>query len=387
MPSISPLIAILGLASSALAAGYAVVALVAAVLWQMRRRMPINSRRLPPVTVLKPLCGAEPGLYQNLRSFCAQDYPQFQLIFGVRDPADPALAVVERLRAEFPSLPIEVVVNPQQHGTNSKVSNLINMAARARHHVLAMADSDVRVGPDYLSTVTAPLLDHAVGLVTCLYRGVPTRQFCSRLGAMYINEWYMPSVRVAWLFGYQGYASGQSLCLRRDTLQAIGGLQAMANHLAEDHRLGELVRALGLRLVLSPYMLKAEHHEQDLDSLVRHEVRWMRTIRVLRPRSFPLIFLTFSLPLAILGIALSAAAQSVSTTTWALLGITLLARLLLHLVPRLRDDRLLFWDFWLLPVRDLMICWVWCRSFLTSRVTWRGSEFEVDADGVMRRLS
>jgi ceramide glucosyltransferase len=387
MPSISPLIAIIGLASSALAAGYAVVALAAAVLWQMRRRAPINSRRLPPVTVLKPLCGAEPGLYLNLRSFCEQDHPQFQLVFGVRDPADPALAVVERLRAEFPSLPIEIVVNPQQHGTNSKVSNLINMAARARHDVLAMADSDVRVGPDYLSAVTAPLLDNAVGLVTCLYRGGPTRQFCSRLGAMYINEWYMPSVRVAWLFGYQGYASGQSLCLRRDTLQAIGGLQAMANHLAEDHRLGELVRALGLRLVLSPYMLKAEHHEQDLDSLVHHEVRWMRTIRVLRPRSFPLMFLTFSLPLAILGIALSAAAQSISTTAWALLGITLVARLLLHLVPRLRDDRPLFSDLWLLPARDLMICWVWCRSFLTSRVTWRGSEFEVDADGVMRRLS
>jgi ceramide glucosyltransferase len=386
MPSISPFIAIIGLASLGMAAGYAVLALLAAILWQMRR-MPVNSRRLPPVTVLKPLCGAEPGLYENLRSFCQQDHPLFQIVFGVRDPADPALAVVERLQAEFPALPIDVVVNPQQHGTNSKISNLINMAARVRHDVLAMADSDVRVGPNYLSTVTAPLLDHNVGLVTCLYRGVPTRQFCSRLGAMYINEWYMPSVRVAWLFGYQGYASGQSLCLRRDTLQAIGGLQAMANHLAEDHRLGEMVRALGLRLELSPYMLEAEHHEQDLDSLARHEVRWMRTIRVLRPRSFPLMFLSFSLPLAILGILLSAAAQSVSTTAWALFGITLAARLLLHLAHRLRVDRPLFTDLWLLPVRDLLICWVWCRGFLTSRVTWRGSEFEVDADGVMRRLS
>jgi ceramide glucosyltransferase len=148
-----------------------------------------------------------------------------------------------------------------------------------------------------------------------------------------------------------------------------------------------MVRALGLRLELSPYMLEAEHHEQDLDSLARHEVRWMRTIRVLRPRSFPLMFLSFSLPLAILGILLSAAAQSVSTTAWALFGITLAARLLLHLAHRLRVDRPLFTDLWLLPVRDLLICWVWCRGFLTSRVTWRGSEFEVDADGVMRRLS
>jgi ceramide glucosyltransferase len=386
MPLINPLIAIIGFASLGLAASYAVLALVAVVVWQIRRA-PTNSRQLPPVTVLKPLCGAEPGLYENLRSFCKQDYPEFQIVFGVRDLADPALSVVERLLVEFPSLPIDVVVNPQQHGSNCKISNLINMIARARHDVLAMADSDACVGPDYLSTVTAPLLDHNVGLVTCLYRGVPTQHICSRLGAMYINEWYMPSVLVAWLFGYQGYASGQTLCLRRDTLQAIGGLQAMANHLAEDHRLGEMLRGSGLRIVLSPYVLKAEHHEPNLDSLTRHEVRWMRTIRVLRPRSFRMIFLTFSLPLAILGITLTGVEPSLSTTAWALFGTTVIARLLVHFVHRLRGDRPLLSDLWLLPARDLLIWWVWCRSFFSSRVTWRGSEFEVDANGIMRRLS
>ncbi|MGO9592935.1 MAG: bacteriohopanetetrol glucosamine biosynthesis glycosyltransferase HpnI [Steroidobacteraceae bacterium] len=386
MPLINPLIAIIGFASLGLAASYAVLALVAVVVWQIRRA-PTNSRQLPAVTVLKPLCGAEPGLYENLRSFCKQDYPEFQIVFGVRDLADPALSVVERLLVEFPSLPIDVVVNPQQHGSNCKISNLINMIARARHDVLAMADSDACVGPDYLSTVTAPLLDHNVGLVTCLYRGVPTQHICSRLGAMYINEWYMPSVLVAWLFGYQGYASGQTLCLRRDTLQSIGGLQAMANHLAEDHRLGEMVRGSGLRIVLSPYVLKAEHHEPNLDSLTRHEVRWMRTIRVLRPRSFRMIFLSFSLPLAILGIMLAGVEPSLSTTAWALFATTVIARLLVHFVHRLRDDRPLLSDLWLLPARDLLIWWVWCRSFFSSRVTWRGSEFEVDANGIMRRLS
>ncbi|MGC2460299.1 MAG: bacteriohopanetetrol glucosamine biosynthesis glycosyltransferase HpnI [Steroidobacteraceae bacterium] len=386
MPLINPLIAIIGFASLGLAASYAVLALVAVVVWQIRRA-PTNSRQLPPVTVLKPLCGAEPGLYENLRSFCKQDYPEFQIVFGVRDLADPALSVVERLLVEFPSLPIDVVVNPQQHGSNCKISNLINMIARARHDVLAMADSDACVGPDYLSTVTAPLLDHNVGLVTCLYRGVPTQHICSRLGAMYINEWYMPSVLVAWLFGYQGYASGQTLCLRRDTLQSIGGLQAMANHLAEDHRLGEMVRGSGLRIVLSPYVLKAEHHEPNLDSLTRHEVRWMRTIRVLRPRSFRMIFLSFSLPLAILGIMLAGVEASLSTTAWALFATTVIARLLVHFVHRLRGDRPLLSDLWLLPARDLLIWWVWCRSFFSSRVTWRGSEFEVDANGIMRRLS
>jgi ceramide glucosyltransferase len=239
------------------------------------------------------LCGAEPGLYEHLRSFCRQDYPEFQIVFGLRDAADPACSVVERLRAEFPSLPIDIVVNPQQHGCNHKTSNLINMLVRARHDVLAMADSDVFVGPDYLRTVTAPLMDRNVGLVTCIYQDIPTGWIWSRLGAMYINEWYVPMVLLGWLFGNQSYASGQTLCLRQETLQAIGGLQAISNHLAEDYRLGELIRGLGQRIELSHYVVKGLHHEKDLDALARHELRWMRTLRALRPRSFRLFFLTF----------------------------------------------------------------------------------------------
>jgi ceramide glucosyltransferase len=386
MPLIHPFMAIIGLASLAVAASYAVLTLVAALVWQIRRAS-THSLRLPPVTVLKPLCGAEPGLYEHLRSFCRQDYSEFQIVFGVRDLADPALSVVERLVAEFPSLPIDIVVNPQQHGSNCKTSNLINMITQARHDVLAMADSDTFVGPDYLTTVTAPLLDHKVGLVSCLYQDMPTQGIWSRLGAMYINEWYMPAVLLARLFGYQGYASGQTLCLRRDTLQAIGGLGAIANHLADDYRLGELVRGLGLRIVLSTNVVKAQHHEPDLDSLTRHELRWMRTIRVLRPRSFRMMFLTFSLPLAIFGIVLTAVESSLSTTAWVLFLTTAVARLALHILHRLRGDRPLLSDFWLLPARDLLTCWVWCQSFFASGVTWRGNEFDVDADGVMRRQS
>ena len=384
MPLIHPLMEIVGLTCLALAASYAVLTLVAELVWQFRSAAP-HALRPQPVTVLKPLCGAEPGLYDHLRSFCQQDHPDYQIVFGVRDPTDPALAVVERLVAEYPSLPIDVVVNPQQHGSNCKISNLINMVARARHDVLAMADSDTSVGPDYLTIVTAPLLDHNVGLVTCIYRGVPTQGIWSRLGAMYINEWYVPSVLLAWLFGYRGYVSGQTLCLRRDTLQAVGGLRAMANHLAEDYRLGAVIRGLGLRIVLSPYALKAQHHEPNLDSLARHELRWMRTIRVLRPYSFPFLFITFSLPLAVFGVMLTAAAPTISATGWALFQATVMARLALHFLNRLHGDRPPLREFWLLPARDLLMCWAWGRSFFTTRVTWRGNEFDVDADGVMRR--
>jgi ceramide glucosyltransferase len=375
-----------GFAGLCLAAGYAVLTVVAVLVWRLRRAHR-NSRPRPPVTVLKPLCGAEPGLHEHLRSFCLQDYPEFQIVFGVRDAADPACAVVRSLTAEFPSIPIELVINPQLHGSNWKIGNLINMLPHARHDTLVMADSDAFVGPDYLASVTAPLLNRDIGLVTCIYRGIPTRGIWSRLGAMYINEWYIPSVLLAWLFGHTGYVSGQTACLRRETLQAIGGLRMLANHLADDHRLGELVRGLGLRIVLSPYMVDGEHHEPTYDSLTRHELRWMRTIRVLRPNSFRFLFVGFSLPLAAVSLAALAAESSLSAPACTLFGITALARLVLHFAHRVRDGRAPVSDLWLLPVRDLLILWVWCRTFFTSHVTWRGNEFDVDADGVMRPLS
>jgi len=378
--------AIVGYVSLGLAAGYTLLVLAAVIAWYVRGTAP-TSARLPPVTMLKPLCGAEPGLYENLRSFCRQIYPEYQIVFGVRDPADPALLAVKRLVAEFPSLRIDIVVSPQLHGSNYKVGNLINMFASARYDVLVMADSDVCVGPDYLTAMTTPLLDHKVGLVTCICRGVPTPRLWSRLGAMYVNEWYLPSVLLARLFGHQGYASGQTLCLRRDTLQAVGGLTAIANHLAEDHQLGKRVRGLGLRIVLSRYLVDGEHHEPDLDSLSRHELRWMRTIRALRPRSFPWMFLTFSLPMAFFGISLVSLHAPPSMAAWLLFGSAVMARLALHFAHRLRGERPLFSDFWLLPARDLLLCWVRCRSFFTSRITWRGNEFDVDANGVMRRPS
>jgi len=374
MPSVQLLMTIIGFACLSVAAVYALIMVVATLAWRMQKR---QSSSLPraPITLLKPLCGAEPDLYDHLRTFCRQDYPQFQIVFGVRDPGDPACAVVKQLAAEFPSVPIDLVIDPRLHGNNLKISNLINMLAYARHDIIVMADSDAFVESDYLAAVTAPLQDP-----------MPTGSLWSRLGAMYINEWYVPSVMLAWLFGHRSYVSGQTICLRRDTLQAVGGLQTLVNHLADDYRLGELVRGLGLRIVLSPYLVRGVHHEPNLGSLTRHELRWMRTIRVLQPLSFRLVFVTFSLPLAAFGIAGAAAGSSLSAAALGLFGITAASRLLLHFVHRLGDDRAATSDLWLLPVRDFLIGWVWFRCFFTSHVTWRGNEFAVDADGVMHSL-
>jgi ceramide glucosyltransferase len=382
---------ILGLIVLSLATLYAVLTLTAVLVWQVRRatvRLP-QLADCPPITVLKPLCGAEPGLYEHLRSFCEQDYPQFQIVFGVRDPGDAAIPIAERLKADFPALAIDIVINPQLHGSNNKCSNLINMLAQARHEILTIADSDTLVRPDYLRTVTAPLQDPQVGLVTSTYRDAPTPLIWSRLGAMYINEWYMPSVLLTWLFGYGGYASGQTLALRRSTLEAVDGLRATANHLADDYRLGELIRRQNLRIVLSPAVVVAKHHEPSFKALTGHETRWLRTIRVLRPRSYPMMFLSFYLPLASLGLLLCAASSSLSAAPWALFALCVLARLGVHFAQPLHAGalRAAFRDLWLIPVRDLLLCWLWGRSFFTSRVTWRGSEFNVDVNGVMRQES
>ena len=379
----------LGLAILLVSSGFSVVTLLAVLVWATRRRRPplgVESRR--PVTLLKPLCGAEPDLYGHLRSFCVQDYPQFQIIFGVRDPNDSALAAVNRLVVEFPHLPIDVVIDSRLHGDNYKTSNLLNMSERARFDLLVIADSDAIVGPDYLAAVTAPLLDSKVGLVTCAYRSTPTQTIWSRLGAMYINEWFMPSVLLARLFGHQQYASGQTLCIRRDTLKAIGGLEALSNHLADDFRLGELVREAGLCVVLSDYEVEVKHHEPSATALLRHELRWMHTLRVVRPRSFRGMFFTFSLPLATLGLLLSLlGTRGGFTIALCLFAVTVAARFCLHVLQRLTSGRSLLADLWLIPARDFLLSWIWWRSFANSTVTWRGIEFAVDAQGMMRRMA
>jgi ceramide glucosyltransferase len=391
MYNIQGLIAGIGLAVIAIAAGYAVLALAAAVAWRLRRPEAGAGQR--PVTILKPLCGDEPGLYRHLRSYCEQDYPLFQIVFGARDPADPALDVARRLAAEFPHLSIDIAVSAQQHGGNGKMSNLANMYVHARHDILVMADSDTWVGRDYLAAVTAPLADPAAGLVTCLYHAVATPGLWSRLGAMYVNEWYVPSVLLVRLFRGRRYAFGQTIAMRRDTLEAIGGLKAVSDHIADDYILAEKVDQLGLRIVLSPYMVGVQHHEPDLASMARHELRWMRTTRILRPRSYNFLFVSMSLPLATLGLALSAAAPQVGPPVyplaWSLYLITAAARLGLHFAQRPTAEsgsgRSSWLELCLVPVRDPLICGIWLWSFWSYRMIWRGAEFEVSADGTMRR--
>jgi ceramide glucosyltransferase len=357
-----------------------------------------------PVTVLKALCGAEPGLYEQLRSFCHQHYEMFQLVFGVQDAADPALQVVQRLREEHPGLDIAVVVDATLHGCNRKISNLMNMLPHARHALLVMADSDIVVSPDYLARVVAPLADPAVGLVTCAYFGRtaaspeppgaaagidgpacpprPAARLASRLGAMFINDWFMPSVLLAARFGSRSFVSGATIAMRAEALAAVGGLRRLADQLADDYRLGELVREHGLAVVLSDMTVVTTVSERGLGSLCRHELRWLRTIQSAQPLGYACCFPSFALPTAVVGAAL---AQFGAVAT-ALLAITAAARLVLHYFAGRGSFRRRWADVALLPLRDALLAVLWIWSFRRREIVWREQRFGIGQDGSLHRV-
>ena len=360
----------------ALAAFAMVHSMVVCAVMRMRiRSSRFTTNDLPPVTILKPLCGAEPETYECLRSFCDQAYPEFQVVFGVCDSNDQVLPIVDRLQREFPQRHLAVAIDRRQHGSNRKVSNLINMMPLARHEFLVLSDSDVRVERDYLAKVAAPLHDGGVGVVTCAYRGRPRRGLWSLLGSLFVNEWFMPSVRVAALAGSRAFAFGATIAIRREVLASIGGFAAIANQLADDYRLGELTRRRGLRTVLSEVMVEVCVAERSFADLVRHELRWLRTIRALRPIGYGFTFITFGMPVAALGALLAGgAAPAVG-----MLAITVLARVMLHL--RMREPGSSPRQLAVLPLRDALNLALWIWSFVTRHVHWREVRYFVTRDG------
>jgi ceramide glucosyltransferase len=366
--------ALCGYLLAAAAAIYAAISLLAAL--APRRPVWRARRGTPKVSILKPLCGAEPETYACLRSFCDQDYPDYQVVFAIADPYDPVVPVVRRLQREFPQRDLQLSINPKQHGSSRKISNLINMMPIVRHEHLVLADSDVRVERDYLLRIVAPLLDAGVGIVTCPYRGAPRRGIWSILGAMFINEWFMPSVQVAATAANPKFAFGASIALRRQTLMQIGGFEAIVNHLADDYRLGELSRALGLRTVLSDVEVEVVVAENSLKALVQHELRWLRTIRAVQPTAYAFCFVTFGMPVAVLGTLLCGGAAAAA----GLAAVTAAVRLLLHALRR--QPLTPAWHILLVPARDLLSVALWGWSFTTRRVKWRDGEYRVSRDGL-----
>lgn len=336
----------------------------------------------PGVTVLKPLHGAEPGLEAALASFLTQAYPgPLQVVFGLQNPTDPAQAVVGTLRRAHPAADVALAVDATDHGANRKVSNLINMAARARHELLIVADSDIAVGPGYLRGVVAALDDPQVGVVTCPYRGLPARGLWSRLGAMGISYQFLPSVAVGVGLKMAHPCMGSTVALRRETLARIGGFTAFADQLADDYAIGAAVRAVGLRSVVAPVLVSHICAEAGLDELVRHELRWARTVRGVDPAGFAGSIVTYPTPLAVLATIFTGGAP----IGLAALGIALICRFWLQRdVDRLAGARTGPW--WLTPLRDGLSFAVFVASFFVRAVDWRGTRFRVDDRGALERI-
>lgn len=357
---------------------YAIAAAVLAARLLRRAPDPLPSS-LPAVTILKPLHGGEPGLEAALASFLAQDYAApMQIVFGVHDPADPALNAVERLKRRFPGRDIAAVSDARLHGTNRKVSNLVNMMEAAKHGVLVLADSDIAVPPFYLAAVVAALSRPGVGAVSCLYTGDALGNRWSELAAMGVSYHFLPNA----IFGIASHMAhpcfGSTIALTRATLTEIGGFAAFADYLADDFEIGRAVREKGLRIAYPPLTVSHGLSEAGFMDLVHHELRWARTIRVIDPAGHWGSAVTHALPLALAGAAL----LGFSPAACMVLAAVLAARLSLkaridHIVGK-RTGPALF-----LPVRDMLSFGLFIVSLFGTRVEWRGNRLRVEKSGAM----
>jgi len=329
----------------------------------------------PPVTILKPVKGVDAESFENFASFCRQDYPAWQIVFAAASADDPAVPVIERLMAEFPGIDIELVIDDRIYGPNYKVCNLINAFPRARHDILIVCDSDIRVGPRYLREVTAPFSDPAVGLVTSLYRSPGVRNIPTALEAMGFTSEMIPNIMAALCLEGLTFALGASMAVRREALAKLGGFEALVDYLADDYQLGNMVHRAGYRLELSGYFVESVMKRESLAGILSRQLRWARTMRCSRPGGYLASGITQPVPAALLALLVS----GFSAAGWTSVGLLALCRLSCGLVfsRAFVKDGLFPRYLWLLPLRDLLAFCTWVISFLGNRVVWRSHAFRV----------
>lgn len=336
---------------------------------------------LRPVSIMVPLHGADFKAYQNYALLCRQDYPEYQIVFGVRDSGDSSIPIVEKLIADFPERDITLVISDNVIGQNLKVSNLQNMLARVKHEQVVILDSDIRVTRDYLRNVLAPLADSRVGLVTCLYRAAEAPDVASKLEAVGITAEFAAGVLMARMLEGVKFALGSTMATTRTMLEAIGGFHALADYLADDFMLGNLIARDGYEVRLSHHVVETAMHPIGFSGMLRHQARWARSTRISRPMGYLGLILTYGTALALLNVAVDGA----SKFSLMLLATTLVMRLTMGWTIGVHwlEDKILKKYFWLVPVRDLLSFLVWCLSWVGKRVEWRGRFFEVARDGKM----
>jgi ceramide glucosyltransferase len=339
---------------------------------------PLNTS--PPISVLKPLCGRDDRLEENLRSFFTQDYPDYEILFAVHGLADPAVEILDKVRREFPQGPrIHLVETGDPAMPNGKAHSLAHLLARAEHSILVMSDSDVCVPPDLLQRMAAEFQNASVGVVTCPYRAVPGRGFWSQLEAIGMNTEFLAGVLVAWLMGEMDFALGPTLAARREVIEAIGGFNALGHYLAEDFVIGHRAPRLGYRVVLSSCVIEHRIGSQTLKESLHHRLRWARSTRRSRPAGYWGQIFTHPLSLALL---LSLAVPKL----WPVIAVTILFRALAawSTAEQVLHDPLTRRRWWLIPFQDLMSLLVWVSSFFGSTIDWRGRRYKLLPDGRFR---
>jgi len=340
----------------------------------------------PSVTILKPVKGMDDGSYENFASFCRQEYEgPVQLLFAAASADDPAIAVIRRLMEEFGDSHISLVVNPAIHGPNYKVSNLINAFPRARHDIIIVCDSDIRVPADYLARVTAHFSDPRVGLVTSLYRTSSAPTIATAIEAIGFTTEMIPNVLVALQLEGLSFALGASMAVRREALAAIGGFQVLADYLADDYQLGNKVHHAGWRIALDGAFVESMLRAEQLLPVLARQLRWARTMRVSRPGGYLASGITLPFP-ALLLAALVAPSPPPALAAMSLLYSVRLAVAMIFSRNFVRDRLFPAW-LWLIPVRDMLAFFTWALSFLGNRVEWRGSRFRLRPGGKIEELA
>lgn len=332
----------------------------------------------PPITVLKPIYGMDKGLEENLLSLCRQDYPDYQIVIGVQRTTDPALPLLRRLAQEYPDR-ITLVVKPSEPVVNGKVQNLVNALEHARHEILIISDSDVRLAPDYLSSIVAPLADPGIGYVCTLYRSAGADHWFEKLEVLSLNADFLPSLIFSAVTGAATFCIGASVAFRASDLKAAGGMAALGDYLVEDHELGRRLLGLGKRLHLSPHIVEITADYPTFSTWWHHQIYWDQNTWAANPVGFTLTILTRAVPFA----AIYAAVRGFDTVGLAVLTTALAVRLgtAAVIAARYLRDREGLRALWLLPLRDILALATWYIALTRRTFVWRGHRFGLTKDG------
>ncbi len=361
------------------ALGYQLLAMVC--LWRFfsRSGSGLSSAARPGVTVFKPVKGLEAVSRDCLESFLRQDYPSYQVIFGVAEAQDPILPLLRELQQSYPQRQVEVVICPDQRGRNPKVSTLCQLEPQARYDLWVIADGDVLVGRDFLATVVAALQEPGVGVVSCLYRSGRPRSVGAWLEALSISADFIPSVAVARYVEGIRFALGAAMATSRQALDRSGGFAALADYLADDYQLGWRAHQSGYQVRLLPYVVETWTPTLSFQDYFLHQLRWARTYRVCRPLGYLAYGITHAL---VFSLALVLATGG-ATFAWACVAGTLATRLALAWFSHgvCLGGELPAAALVLLPLKDGLAFFLWLFSFLGNRVSWEGSRYSVSREG------